>query len=385
MAQGKSNEPDFSEDNYMLSEMVDKYMANQIDEGLASGSRKPYQSKLTLFNSILEALNEGNPVRLSDIDESLLRSYSEIINKFPQDYRKQKAFKEKTIKYVVQYVKSRNRSELESEGIVILQGTKEILRLSRSLLTFIEKKKYPLRPGLNSIIEDGSGKKKKSGKIKLNAAYSVDELKAIFESDRFRNAKFKNAVDYWAPLIAIHTGATLAEICQLYLTDICNVDEIDVISINDDGDFKRLKNEDGRPRQVPIHPNLIKLDFLSFVGARRKGPSRRLFPEAERNDEDKYDSTGKRFATLRKSCGVIGAPREKTFHSFRTTVSLELIRRLGAPEGLANDIIGHASEYRESETKKTYGEGVTMPQVTYPWVKKLNFGIDFNYPKKWRE
>ncbi|WP_096087612.1 DUF6538 domain-containing protein [Agaribacterium haliotis] len=384
----KNSDPDFSKDNHHLSEMVEKYMVKQVDDGLAPGSRKPFLSKLTLFNSVLDALNAGKPVRLSDLDEDILRKYSEVIAKFPKDYKNQPVFKGKSISDVVHYISGKSREDLENEGVAILQGTKEILRLSRALLTFIEKKKYPLRPGLNSIIEDSTGNKKKSGKnkkVKLNAAYTQDELKAMFESDRFRHAKFKNAVDYWAPLIAIHTGATLAEICQLYISDIKNEGGIDVISINDDGDFKRLKNDDGRPRQVPIHPNLIKLDFLNFVESRREKGFERLFPEAERNAEDKYDSTGKRFATFRKSCGVTGAPREKTFHSFRTTVSVELLRNRGADEGLVNDIIGHASEYRESETKKTYGSGLTMPQVTLPWVKKINFGIDFKYPKKWRD
>ena len=328
VAQASNAEPDFSRDNHQLSEMVEKYMATQMDQGLAPGSRKPFWSKLTLFNGILDALNSGNPVRLSDIDEGILRKYSDIIAKFPKDYKNQSVFKGKSISEVVHYISGKSREDLENEGVAILQGTKEILRLSRALLTFIEKKKYPIRPGLNSIIEGNDGNKKNTGKnkkVKLNARYTTEELKAMFESDRFKHAKFKNAVDYWAPLIVIHTGATLAEICQLYVADIKNESGIDIININDDGNFKRLKNEDGRPREIPIHPNLIKLDFLNFVKSRKEEGFERLFPEAERNAEDKYDSTGKRFANFRKSCGVTGEPREKTFHSFRTTVSFELL------------------------------------------------------------
>lgn len=383
----QGNEPDFSTGNYLLSDMVEQYMTAQINDGLANGSRKPYRSKLQRFNDILQVFNDDQPVYLSDVDEDKLRKYSNIMGMFPYDYTNQLQLKGKSLREVVDFVMThKNREELESKGIELLADKKEPLRLARSLLTFIEDKKYPLRPGLQSVLKFTSskkkGKKKGSGK---NVRYTTDELKALFESDRYRLAKFKRAVDYWAPLIALHTGATLAEICQLYVSDIKDENGVDVIDINEDGDFKRLKTDDGRPRMVPIHPVLKKLGFLRFVEARKNKGFERLFPEAERNDEDKYDSTGKRYATFRKGCGVIGAPKEKTFHSFRSTVSYQLIKVIGCGEGLANDIVGHFSEYRETETKKTYGTGLTMPNITKEWVNRLDYGIDFNYPKLWRE
>jgi integrase len=385
VSQATNKGPDFSKENHLLSDMVDQYMDEHINDALAPGSRKPYRSKLQQFNMILQACNDGRPIKLSDIDEVKMRKYADIMGMFPADYSNQKVFKGMSITDVVGFVQShKNRDELQSKGIQLLTDKKEPLRLARSLLAFIERKKYPLRPGLQSVIQYVGGKKK-GGATKKNAMYRKDELKALFESERYKHAKFNNAVDYWAPLIAVHTGATLAEICQLHVSDIKNEDGTDLIDINDEGDFKRLKNDDGRPRQVPIHPTLNDLGFLKFVESRKGKGFDRLFPEAERNEEDKYDSTGKRYATYRKKCGVTGAPREKTFHSFRSTVSYQLLKVIGCDEGLVNDIVGHASDYRESETKKTYGTGRTMAHITNKWVKKLDYGIDFDYPKRWRD
>lgn len=381
-----SKEPVFTEENnLLLSDLVDKYMLEHINGGLAPGSRKPYETKLMQFVSVLQALNEDQPVRLSDVDASKMRTYAELMGKFPSNHKTQKTLKHLSFTKMVAFVLEHDsRAELEAKGIKIMRGSGECFRLVRSLLSYGRKKGFPVREGLEAIVESSGSRSRKRSSINANDAYSREELQKLFRSDDYLHARHKLAVDYWGPLISLHTGATLAEICQLHISDIRNENGIDIIDINA-LDEKRLKNDDGRPRWIPIHSNLKKLGFFDFVESRRKRGGKRLFPEAVRNKEDKFDSTGKRYARFRKRCGVTGKEREKTFHSFRSTVSTELLQRLGCPEGRANEIIGHVSGYRASETKQTYAKGVTMAHLTRPWVEKLDFGIDFNYPKLWRD
>jgi len=389
VAQAKQDDsPDFSGDNdRFLSDVIEEHMAFKIDNKLAPGSQKPYKTKLKLFESIIQAHIGGEPVMLSHITDDSMRTYSDAMTKFPRAYNTQKAFKGKSVEYVVDYVLSRSRAELEEEGIEISSDKKERFRLVRALFEWIRLRKYPLHKGLESHVTLGQGIESQEDKTEANLPYEPNELKLLFESDPYRHAKQTKkktgGIDYWAPLIAIHTGATLSEICQLHFEDVRKVDGIDVIDINENG-WKRLKNDDGRPRLIPIHPNLKKLGFLKFVESRKeKSNSDRIFPEAVRNKHDKYDSTGKRFSTFRVNCGITQKDKTKTFHSFRSTVST-FLRENGCPEGIANDIIGHASEQR-SETFKTYAKNKTKVQITDEWVRKINFDIDFDYPRLWRD
>jgi len=377
--------PDFSNGNdRYLSDVIDEYMRFKIDNELKPGSQHTYRPKLKLFLDVIEAINHGEKARLSHLTHDVMRQYSDAVTKFPSNYKVQPAFKGKDLAYVLGYINERTRAQLEDEGIVISSDKKERFRIVRALFEWIRSRKYPLHEGLEQLITLGKGVEGKKKKSDANLPYTPEELKLLFENEKYRFAKKRTgAIDYWAPLISIHTGATLSEICQLHFEDIRNVDGIDVFDINENG-WKILKNDDGRPRLIPIHPNLKKLGFLTFVERRRAiSGSERIFPEAERDKADKYDETGSRFRTFRKSCGIKVTNKTKTFHSFRSTVST-FLRENGCPEGIANDIIGHSSEHR-SETYKTYAKNKTLVQITYEWVKKIDFGVDFNYPKQWRD
>ncbi|WP_288129413.1 site-specific integrase [Microbulbifer sp.] len=384
----------FTEENdRLLSDVIDEFLNFKIDSGLAPGSLKPYKSNLNKFKDILKAVNEDAPVKLSHITVDKMRIYADVMWKYPKNYQNQAKFKgeKQSLKSVVEYVKSKTGKELEAEGVEISSNQSENFRTVRQLIKWAKKRHYPFVTDIENIIEvDGKGIESKTGKNKdgkANRPYGGSELKKLFENDTYRvhAKKFSGYIDYWGPLIAIHTGATLSEICQLHFEDIRKVDGIDVIDINANG-WKKLKNDDGRPRLIPIHPNLIKLGLLDFVGDRKNiyyGKTDRIFPEAKRDQYDKYDSSGKRFATFRKQCGVTGSERTQTFHSFRSTVA-SFLRENGCPERIANDIIGH-TPIKTSETYGTYSKGKkTGVPLTYEWVKKIGFGIDFNYPKNWR-
>ena len=85
-----------------------------------------------------------------------------------------------------------------------------------------------------------SGLKIPKGKNKSSKrqAYSDEDLTLIFDDIIFSNNKMLRSYYFWAPLIAIYTGARIQEIGQLLVEDIHQVDNIFVFDFNENSPKK---------------------------------------------------------------------------------------------------------------------------------------------------
>nr|WP_246097115.1 site-specific integrase [Ruegeria faecimaris] len=161
----------------------------------------------------------------------------------------------------------------------------------------------------------------------------------------------------WGMLLGMFTGARLNEICQLEVDDVQQEGGVWYLNITDEGEDQRIKSDAGR-RKVPVHAELIRLGFLSFVESRRSGT--RLFPEYSYNANGGYGRNLGRWCNesflkkLRiKEPGLV-------FHSFRHTVVTRL-SQAGVAEPIVQCIVGHA---RSGVTQEVYlREGYTLPQL----------------------
>lgn len=129
----------------------------------------------------------------------------------------------------------------------------------------------------------------------------------------------ENPTRFFIPLIGLHTGMRLNEICQLTVDDIQTVEGVNVINIQKDGD-KSVKNRNSE-RLVPIHPNLVKLGLLEYVEQRKKaGADARLF-DCSKNSRGYFsDKFSKWFKFYKDKVGV----RSKVnFHSLRHTFAVK--------------------------------------------------------------
>lgn len=231
----------------------------------------------------------------------------------------------------------------------------------------------------------------------LRHPFTIKQLQAIFaaplytgcQDDEEGYAKVGPRVirrgRFWVPLLSLWSGMRLGECCQLRTEDVTELEGVPVILINDDkepggdeADRKRVKTVAGN-RFVPMHPELQRIGFLSFVDEQRAKGQRRLFPELQ-PDKLGYLSGpfSKWFNDKRRFLGKVGieASSGVSFHSFRhnyrdalreAEISLERVRALG---GWRRDSGGEEA---------IYGRGLKA-ETLYREIKKVRYpGLDLAY------
>ena len=231
--------------------------------------------------------------------------------------------------------------------------------------------------------------------------FTDQELNRLFNSKKYLAGTLQTSGMYWAPLIALFTGARMAEILQLLVTDIKRDGGIWYFDFDDlpseedfesEEEFEKFLKASGSKKTVPIHKKLLELGFLDYKLAKERQGSLRLFPDEPRKENsNKFDNFQKRFSYYQKTtCAVVaGKMEQKGFHNFRHTVRTclaELAKTGRANEkfddGLIDAIVGHAS------AKRSIGESnYTHSDFLKPKSKALNRlqydSIDFDKIAKW--
>lgn len=180
---------------------------------------------------------------------------------------------------------------------------------------------------------------------------------------------------FWVPLLALFGGLRLNEACQLDVADIQAVEGIDCIRVTagpmSPGNNKRLKTASSE-RTIPVHEELKRIGFMSFVDVCRNSGARKLFPELQVSSTGYYsDPFSKWFSRF---LSKTGAAKAKTcFHSFRHCYR-DALREARIDHEIALALGGWASSGGErGEAAAAYGRGhsVTtlaeaMSRVRYP-------------------
>lgn len=210
-------------------------------------------------------------------------------------------------------------------------------------------------------------KKEKSNK-KRNS-FTQAELAKIFSTPLFTSGDYKSPYKFWTPLIALYTGARNAEIAALYKADIQQAGETWIIDFNENSDDKRLKSVNSI-RKTPIHPHLIELGFLDFVGS--CAVDNRLFPElAKWTQKEGYSRPiGDWFNRDYLAKLGIHVLRKKVFYSFRHTLTTAL-DRAGVSDTLTEQICG-----REA-LDKTLGRTIYTDDVAAERLFNEIIKVDF--------
>jgi len=143
---------------------------------------------------------------------------------------------------------------------------------------------------------------------------------------------------FWLPLLGLWTGARLNELCQLRVEDVDREGDILFLRLQEGSDTQRIKG--GKKRNVPLHPELVRLGFPTYVDAKRRCDSDRVFPDLKIDAKGYYsDRSSKDFSAYIKK---LGAKTDKTsFHSFRHNFK-DACRHAGVNPDINDILLGHA-------------------------------------------
>ena len=212
------------------------------------------------------------------------------------------------------------------------------------------------------------------------------ELTQIFSQSWFQTGDGKAAIElginrkwspieFWLPLLSLHAGQRIRELCQLHLSDVRQTDAgVWYVDINEGTPDKSLKNGESR-RVVPVHPVLIDAGFIEWCERLRQEGFQRVFPDMIWEPTTGYSKEAKR----RMSAMLLGLgmPRDNTkvFHTLRHTANnafLRLEMDLLVPEKIRLRVMGHKAG--EDEGSTTYFADFDADE-TAKFVKLLDFKL----------
>lgn len=202
--------------------------------------------------------------------------------------------------------------------------------------------------------------------------FAEGDLTALFSTEVFAAGKRPlgggGEAAYWLPLIALLSGARLNEIAQLRIKDLRQDPEAGLwfIDIGTEGD-RSIKTASSR-RQVPVHPELIRLGLLRYRQSRlerKHKETESLWPDLQSANEA-YRSTGwsKWFNRYLRTKAKVTDP-SVVFHSFRHSFK-RMARDAGLTEELHDALTGHAGS---GGVGRGYGSGFGLKALAEAMAK----------------
>jgi integrase len=177
--------------------------------------------------------------------------------------------------------------------------------------------------------------------------FTTDELKKLLKGPLFaisyakRTEPARHTVETalaWLIPIALYSGMRLDEICGLRAADVMNDEGILYFDLRSH-EGRRLKTAAAR-RRIPVHSELMRIGFGSYLVHVRRQGHEYLFPALKPGGPDGKRSwyVSKRFTTYRRAVGVSAS--ETVFHCFRKNAATAL-ERARVPENEAVQVLGH--------------------------------------------
>lgn len=146
-------------------------------------------------------------------------------------------------------------------------------------------------------------------------------------------------IRFWGPLLALYHGLRLGEVAGLEISDIGEEGGQPMLLIR--SGTRQLKTAAAR-RDIPLHPELVRLGFIEFVEQRRSGSNAdaMLFAGEKAYARDQWGrALGEWFTKHVRSLKLEG--RKLTFHALRHDFR-DALREAEVEPALADYIMGHA-------------------------------------------
>ncbi len=358
--------------------LADTFWAERSEEYRENGVSAKRADKVKAELSLLcEAIGAETP--LSAISDDTVQAVRSLLSRLPAN--RKKVYPKLSLSKAIEKAQTDGRPPLDP----VTQA--QYLRALRDVLA------VGLRKGL--IRHNPAADVKPIKKSKLSAAekrlpWTDDQIIGFFTGKFYQRFRPQASQPYtnrdrgwrfWVPLLMLLTGARPNEICQLLTADLKRTKSgtwyLDLIECEDD-DSKSIKTESSR-RRVPLHPELIKISFLSFVEERRKKHGRnelRLFPEIK---PDKYGNMAA-YPTRRFREHFIPAEitlgKRQVFYSLRHNVR-DALRRAKAPPETLLAVTGWSPSGKA--VSDDYGDPGN-PDLHIEWVERIAYpGLDLGF------
>lgn len=225
----------------------------------------------------------------------------------------------------------------------------------------------------------------KSSPEKPRVPFNDEDLRTMFTNRLFTDLQMNKEYMYWLPLIALHTGMRLNEICQLRSRDIFLRDGVYLLDVTDDfededpddgSDYKNRLKTGASKRHVPVHQKLIDLGFLSFV--EQKKDEIRLFKGLEERDKRLSSRPSRWFnERFRPEVGIDNTEMKvrKDFHSFRHT-AIDTLKQARGDHRVVKSIVGHSLKLSGVSGNDITDDGYSLDfdaKVKFEVISMLDF------------
>lgn len=127
------------------------------------------------------------------------------------------------------------------------------------------------------MVHDVTGPLRMTPTYPSYAAFTAEELRRLCESADYRDVTFAKGAAFWAPLLALYTGARVNEIASIRLEDVSEEGGTLLVLLSPAG--RRTGKNDHSRRWVPVHAALIDSGFLDYLAALAREGQAVLFPE----------------------------------------------------------------------------------------------------------
>ena len=360
--------------NLKASKTFDEVKEMYLEFKATDFSKKSFQETRKMLDIISELL--GNDFRINNLDTSQSDSIAAFLKKMPKNVLKKYPAKKYTL---AEAIEDAEKSDVK---------TLSVNTYNKYISAFSGMMKWARRRGYvgELHLEELRAKDDVRQKDKKQP-FSTEQLRAIFSLDdfsRYREIKAKTKSDqvsnkadekFWVPLIALFMGMRLGEICQLDVNDIEEQDGILVIKITenmedheDEKNKKRLKTLSSN-RTIPVHPELIKIGFITFWQNQRKKNAKKLFPSVK-PVEGKWSHYHSRWFNEKCLPKAKAKTVKHTFHSFRHNFR-NAERRAELPQELADFLGG----WKTDGVSSSYGDmnSAYSTKQLYDAISKIKY------------
>ena len=321
---------------------------------------------------------------ISDYTRNDARDYRNALSRLPKNRKKVKDYRDSSLKEILSM-------DVPDSHII---GIETQTKLNSRIVAFWNF----LVDEYNDFVNENVFKKTSTSKVSIRKkdkkdAFTKDDMKVIFNPDNYLGEIFDNKYQrtknfiypyYFIPILAVHTGCRLEEICMIKTEDIVRVGKIWVYRLRETGEYgdeeTKVKTQSSE-RDVPLHPVLVEtLGFVKYVQFIKKKGHERVFHELPINPKKKtYHKNVGRFFNERylKKIGLKPTDRKLSFHSFRHSVETHLTEQNVNPRYI-DYLQGHAQNGVGGDV---YLKGIPPEQLLKNCVQKIDWGIDFSQLK----